>query len=294
MDPVRRQVTFVVFLVLLAGAGFLIWLASTPEPTAIARIERLTGPAFGNAAPPDGQGPLAPVLGQPGKDVVWMPTSNALVEIMLDLAGVTADDYLIDLGSGDGRLVIAAAERGATALGVEYEPDLVELSRRNAEASGVADRATFVEQDLFETDLSRATVITMFLLPDLNLKLRPRLLALEPGTRIVSNSYTLGEWPIDASGTSTGDECRNWCNAYLWIVPTDVAGTWSLPAGALVLTQEYQRVTGTLDDVPLDQAWLRGRTLTFSLGSRSWEARVEGDVMRGTGSGGEWTAERRR
>jgi precorrin-6B methylase 2 len=168
-----------------------------------------------------------PEVGQHGKDVVWVPTAQPLVEKMLDMAKVTPEDYLIDLGSGDGRTVIAAAKRGARALGIEYNPDMVELSRQNAEAEGVSGRATFVKADLFESDFSQATVITMFLLPELNLRLRPTLLSLKPGTRIVSNSFTMEEWEPDETAT-VSDGCSSWCTALLWIVPARVDGTWRL------------------------------------------------------------------
>src|ERR671914_212579 len=140
-----------------------------------------------------------PQVGQEGKDVIWVPTSQALVDKMLDMAKVTPKDYVIDLGSGDGRTVITAAKRGAKALGIEYNPDMVELSKRNAAKAGVSDKANFAKADLFESDFSKATVITMFLLPDINLKLRPKLLNLRPGTRIVSNSFTMGDWKPDES-----------------------------------------------------------------------------------------------
>ena len=132
---------------------------------------------------------LAPAAGQGGKDVHWLPTSEALVDKMLDLAKVTPDDSVMDLGSGDGRIVIAAARRGVRqAVGIEYDPDMVTLSQAIAAQQGVGDKVTFVKADLFETDLSPATVITMFLLPDINLRLRPKILDLKPGTRIVSNT----------------------------------------------------------------------------------------------------------
>lgn len=134
-----------------------------------------------------------PSIGQDGKDVIWVPTAQVLVDKMLDLAQVGRSDYLLDLGSGDGRTVISAAKRGARARGIEYNPNMVALSRQNAAKEGVADRAEFVKADLFETDLSQATVITMFLLPEVNLRLRPRILGLKPGTRIVSNSFDMGE-----------------------------------------------------------------------------------------------------
>ncbi|HET8563525.1 MAG TPA: class I SAM-dependent methyltransferase, partial [Candidatus Binatia bacterium] len=138
--------------------------------------------------------PYEPRVGQEGKDVVWVPTPQELVEKMLDMGKVTPKDYVIDLGSGDGRTVISAAKRGARALGIEYNPEMVDLSKRNAAKEGISDKANFVKADLFESDFSQATVITMFLLPDINLKLRPKILDLKPGTRIVSNTFTMGEW----------------------------------------------------------------------------------------------------
>ena len=138
--------------------------------------------------------PFEPVEYRPGKDVVWVPTPQALVDKMLDMAKVTPQDIVMDLGSGDGRTVITAAKRGARAYGIEYDPDMVELSKRNAATAGVSDRATFEKADLFETDLSKATVITLFLLPSINLQLRPKILDLKPGTRIVSNTFTMDDW----------------------------------------------------------------------------------------------------
>ena len=171
--------------------------------------------------------PFEPTVGQAGKDVVWVPTPQALVEKMLDLAKVTPQDFLMDLGSGDGRTVITAAKRGLRAQGVEYNPDMVELSKRNAAAAGVGDKANFVKADLFETDFSKAQVITMFLLPSINLRLRPTILNMKPGTRIVSNSFTMDDWQADQTTTVEGD-CTTWCTAYLWIVPAKAEGTWQL------------------------------------------------------------------
>src|SRR5918996_1177353 len=151
-----------------------------------------------------------PQVGQEGKDVIWVPTPQALVDKMLDMAKVTPKDYVIDLGSGDGRTVITAAKRGAKALGIEYNPDMVELSKRNAAKEGGTSRASFTKADLFESDFSQATVITMFLLPDINLKLRPKILNLKPGTRIVSNSFTMGEWKADETAElSSAQGCTN-------------------------------------------------------------------------------------
>src|SRR5437870_7900037 len=152
-----------------------------------------------------------PHVGQEGKDVIWVPTPQALVDKMLDMAKVTPKDYVIDLGSGDGRTVITAAKRGARAMGIEYNPDMVELSKRNAAAEGVSSRATFMKADLFETDFSEATVITMFLLPSINLQLRPKILPMKPGTRIVSNTFTMEEWEPDEKATI--EPCDRGCTA---------------------------------------------------------------------------------
>src|SRR5262244_1906615 len=173
-----------------------------------------------------------PSVGQEGKDVVWVPTPQALVDKMLDMAKVTPKDYVIDLGSGDGRTVITAAKRGAKALGIEYNPDMVELSKRNAAKEGVSDKAQFVKADLFESDFSKAQVITMFLLPSINLKLRPRILDLKPGTRIVSNTFDMDKWePDETAEISPAEGCTSYCKAHLWIVPAKIAGTWKLPDG---------------------------------------------------------------
>src|SRR6476619_4069033 len=185
-----------------------------------------------------------PSVGQEGKDVIWVPTPQSLVDKMLDMGKVTAKDYLIDLGSGDGRTVITAAKRGSKALGIEYNPEMVELSKRNAAKEGVSDKASFRKADLFETDFSQAQVITMFLLPSINMKLRPKILNLKPGTRIVSNTSDMEDWKDDETATVEG--CTNWCTAHLWIVPAKVEGTWKLANGELALKQTFQTISGTL------------------------------------------------
>jgi len=224
-----------------------------------------------------------PSVGQEGKDVVWVPTSQALLGRMLDLAQVTPRDVVMDLGSGDGRTVIEAARRGARAIGIEYEFDLVALSRRNAEKAGVAGRATFARADLFATDLSRATVITMFLLPEINLKLRPKILALKPGTRVVSNTFNMGDWAPDEVSTLSPDTgCDAWCKALLWIVPARVAGTYSLPAGELELKQEFQMLSGTLRHGGKTFALegrVRGAEVEFHAGGRDYRGRVKGGKL---------------
>jgi precorrin-6B methylase 2 len=229
--------------------------------------------------------PYKPQSGQEGKDVVWVPTPQPLVEKMLDLAKVTPQDVVMDLGSGDGRTVITAAKRGATAIGVEFNPKMVELSRQNAKEAGVSGKATFIEGDLFKADLSKATVITMFLLPQINMKLRPQILDLRPGTRIVSNSFTMEDWEADQTEQVTED-CTSWCTALLWIVPAKVEGTWSSPQGDLVLKQEFQMVSGTMGGKPISEGRLRGDQFTFNVGSTSHTATVNGSTM----NGGGWTA----
>jgi hypothetical protein len=229
--------------------------------------------------------PFEPQVGQAGKDVVWVPTPQALVDKMLDIAKTTPKDYVIDLGSGDGRTVITAAKRGARALGIEYNPDMVDLSKRNAAKENVGDRATFMKADLFESDFSQATVITMFLLPDINLKLRPKILDLKPGTRIVSNTFTMGDWKADETATVT-ENCNNWCTALLWIVPAKVGGTWKLPNGELQLTQTYQELSGTLSiggkPVPISDGKMRGEEISFTAGGAQYTGHVNGKTMEGT------------
>lgn len=238
--------------------------------------------------------PYEPTVGQEGKDVVWVPTSQALVDKMLEMAKVTPDDFLMDLGSGDGRTVITAAKRGLTAQGIEYNPDMVALSIANAKKEGVAARATFTKADLFETDFSKADVITMFLLPSINMKLRPKLLDLAPGTRIVSNSFTMEDWEADQTERITED-CTNWCTAHLWIVPAKVDGAWQMPQGRLTLKQQFQKATGTLGSTSLSDVSLRGDEIIFTAGNAKYTGRVEGNTIRGTvsgGSGGAFTATR--
>ena len=234
------------------------------------------------------QAPKTPVYephsGQEGKDVTWVPTPQVLVDKMLDMAKVTPADVVMDLGSGDGRTVITAAKRGARAFGVEYNPDMVELSKRNAEKEGVAAKATFVKADLFETDFSHASVITMFLLPDINLKLRPKILELKPGTRIVSNSFTMGEWVADERFVITPQAGCNtsWCTSLLWIVPARVAGIYKVPQGDLILKQEFQMLTGTLTSAGKTFALegkVRGEDITFRAGGKEYRGRMNGKSL---------------
>ncbi|HEX2199906.1 MAG TPA: methyltransferase domain-containing protein [Burkholderiales bacterium] len=239
-----------------------------------------------------------PYSGQPGKDVIWVPTPPELVEKMLDMARVTAKDYVIDLGSGDGRNVIAAAKRGAQALGVEYNPDMVALSQRIAAREGVADRAKFVQGDMFEADISRATVLALFLLPDNMRKLKSKFLGLRPGSRIVTNGYEIDGWEAEETGR-LGGNCTSWCTAYLYIVPAKVAGTWRLPEGDLRLEQDFRRLSGTLtahgQSVPIAHARLSGQRITFTAGMNRYEGRVKGREMSGTVKGrsaGHWKAVR--
>ncbi len=232
-----------------------------------------------------------PQYGQEGKDVVWVPTPQALVDTMLDLAQVTPDDYVIDLGSGDGRTVITAAKRGARALGIEYNPEMVALSTRNAEVEGVSDRATFINADLFETDFSEATVITMFLLTSINIKLRPKILDLKPGTRIVSNTFDMGDWSPDAQATTSDNNSEySYDTALLWIVPTKVEGTWHMADGDITFAQKYQVISGTINnggsDIPIENGILRGSEISFAAGNTHYTGIVNGNVIEGMASKG--------
>ena len=225
-----------------------------------------------------------PLSYQAGKDAVWIPTAQVVVDKMLDMAKVRPGDFVMDLGSGDGRTVITAAKRGARALGIEYNPDMVELSRRNAEKEGVAGKASFIKADIFETDFSEASVITMFLPTEINLKLRPKILALKPGTRIVSNSFTMGDWEADETATLSPDAGCNtsWCTALLWIVPARVAGTHKLPQGELALKQKFQMISGTLTTEGKTFALggkVRGEEITFTADGREYRGKMNGQQL---------------
>ena len=240
-----------------------------------------------------------PHSGQEGKDVVWVPTPQVLVEKMLDIAKVTSKDFVIDLGSGDGRTVITAAKRGARARGIEYNQNMVELSRKHAAAEGVSDRAEFIQGDLFEADLSQATVITMYLLPRINLRLRPMLLDLRPGTRIVSNSHNMGDWIPDEADIDIKDGDTFW-RVYLWIIPAKVEGTWNTSQGKLKLSQKFQMVSGTLKKGrnirTITEGRLYGDEITFSANGEKYSGRVNGKIIRGTVNSGQnstaWNAKR--
>jgi precorrin-6B methylase 2 len=279
----------------LSSGGFMHSYRRSRFITWTIGLTLLAATAFAQAQ--SGAKPFEPQVGQQGKDVVWVPTPQALVNKMLDMAKLTAQDYLMDLGSGDGRTVITAAKRGATAVGIEYNPDMVELSKKNAATENVGPKATFMKADLFETDLTKATVITMFLLPQINLKLRPTILNLKPGTRIVSNTFTMDDWMPDETATITEENCSSWCTALLWIVPAKADGTWHLGSGELTLQQQFQKVTGTLradgKSVTITDGKLNGDQISFNAGAAQYKGRVNGNSMQGTmGSGGNWTATR--
>ncbi|MEC5399529.1 methyltransferase domain-containing protein [Uliginosibacterium sp. H1] len=237
-----------------------------------------------------------PEVGQAGKDVIWVPTSQALVNRMLDMAKLTPQDILVDLGSGDGRTVITAAKRGAMARGIEFNPDLVAMSQRAAAAEGVAARARFEHADIFKSQFSDATVVTLFLLPSLNERLRPILLDMRPGTRVVANSFRMGDWEPDLT-SHVADGCTSYCEAHLWIVPAKVAGTWTLDGKPLQFTQTYQRIDGALRDgartTHLNDSRIDGANISFSIGNTQYMGVVDGNQMRGTTAGGvPWIAQR--
>jgi hypothetical protein len=247
-----------------------------------------------------------PQVGQSGKDVVWVPTPQALVERMLDMAKLTPKDIHYDLGSGDGRTVIAAAKRGVQSIGIEYNPDMVTLSQRLATKEGVSGKATFIHGDIFQTDFSKASVLTLYLLPSLNVKLRPTILKMKPGTRVASHAFNMDDWQPDQTETVEGS------TAYLWIVPAQVAGTWRWNTGGagarevqVTLKQVYQNVQGTVlvngKAAPLRDVKLDGDQIAFSVPEsasvhRDYAGRVSGNSIEGTvkTSGGEakWSATR--
>ena len=271
---------------LLAGGSLALGgLAAAPGARAASNLLAQAAPAP--------TGTYEPRRGQSGKDVIWIPTPDALVTRMLRMGGVTPSDYVIDLGSGDGKIVIAAARAGAQGLGIEYNPDMVEFARRQAQAAGVAERARFEKADIFASDFSRATVITMYLLPHLNLKLRPRLMALKPGTRIVTHAFDMGHWePDETSRAGSATAC-------LWLVPANVGGKWELrfaqdrgeAVATLELTQQFQNFRGDADfgefSTSLREPKVVGERMRFALTDadghlRRFDGAVAGDQISGT------------
>jgi precorrin-6B methylase 2 len=243
---------------------------------------------------PFAQAPFEPKPGLPGKDVVWVPSQAEVVEKMLDMAGVTANDVVMDLGSGDGRNVIAAARRGARAIGVEYNPDLVELSRRLAREAGVAEKATFVQGDMYQADISQATVLALFLTPEVLDQMQEKFLAMKPGTRIVLNTFPITDWEPDALET-VGAPCTAYCRALLMIVPANVAGTWQAGEMSLRLRQDYQMVKGTLGTQEVTGR-LRGSEIALKSATTEYTGRATADRIEGTattaGRQTRWTATR--
>jgi SAM-dependent methyltransferase len=252
---------------------------------------------------------FTPEVGQEGKDVVWVPTPGFLVERMLQMAQVGPGDLVVDLGSGDGRTVIAAAQKfQASSMGVEFNPDMVALSRRNAAKAGALDRAKFVEGDIFAVDFTKATVVTLYLLPDLNLRLRPQLLDMKPGTRLVSHQFTMGDWQPDETSNFDGR------SAYFWVVPAKVEGNWKLSYAVngsrtehiLNLTQKFQMIEGgivsgstrlglrdlSLHGDRLAFTWIDDRGVLREFSGRVRGGVMEGEMKAGGKSGQRWRAQR--
>lgn len=290
------------FLLLLAtavpAAAQMRMLQSTPQP-----VDPLAGPSLStdtmfdvppvrltllqSAGEKQGDDKFQPEVGQAGKDVIWVPTPDSLVKAMLTTADVKPGDFVVDLGSGDGRIAIAAArDFGARSMGIEYEAEMVDLARRNATRAGVPSKATFKQADIFQTDFSDATVVTMYLLPSLNEKLRPTLLKMKPGTRIVSHAFTMGDWEPDRAITT--DEA----NGYFWIVPANAAGRWAFEVGAerfaAEIGQKYQILSATRGGA-LKDGRVKGTEvqLTRSNGQQL-TGEIRGDQMQGRG----WVATR--
>lgn len=246
--------------------------------TLLISLASVAGAQTPPAAPPEA---YVPQSGQQGKDVVWVPTPQVVVDKMLEIARVTPQDYVIDLGSGDGRTVITAAKLGARSLGIEYNPDMVEYSKRQAVAAGMTERARFVKADLYETSFAEATVLTMFLLPEINLKLQPKILDLKPGTRIVSNTFAMGDWKPDAESDLHGQPgCTiSYCLVLHWVVPQKVEGTYTVAQGDLTLKQEFQMLTGTLKNGTTKlnlTGRVYGEEVVLSAGNRQFRGRLSG------------------
>ena len=251
--------------------------------------------AFAQYPAAGGDDKYQPRLGQEGKDVIWMPTGGELVTLMLKTAKVTPNDLVYDLGAGDGKIAIAAAkEFGARSIGIEFNPDMAAFAQRNAVRAGVGDRVKIINGDIFKEDFSKATVVTLYLLPDLNLKLRPILLKMKPGTRVVSHAFTMGDWEAD-------QEIEAGQRGYFWIVPANVAGDWVIDGietqnkVVLNLVQRYQRIGGSLTvggkAQPILNPSLEGDKLSFGYIDRNnnlhnVKLTVNGSQLKGEGKGG--------
>ena len=248
-----------------------------------------------------------PHVGQQGKDVVWVPTPDELVERMLAMAQTKPDDYVIDLGAGDGKIAIAAVKKfGARSLGIEYNPDMVALAQRNATAAGVLGRAQVRQGDIFATDFTQATVLTMYLLPSLNMRLRPQVLAMRPGTRVVAHAFNMEDWEPDEVSDVDGRR------TFLWIVPANVGGRWAMELAAsgvseklnLNLEQRFQKIEGSVNVGPviagLREPRLGGYNISFAYVDskavrRAFTGRVVGTQIEGSfrtdnGQEGRWSA----
>ena len=251
--------------------------------------------AFAQYPAAGGDDKYQPRLGQEGKDVIWMPTGGELVTLMLKTAKVAPNDLVYDLGAGDGKIAIAAAkEFGARSIGIEFNPDMAAFAQRNAVRAGVGDRVKIINGDIFKEDFSKATVVTLYLLPDLNLKLRPILLKMKPGTRVVSHAFTMGDWEAD-------QEIEAGQRGYFWIVPANVAGDWVIDGietqnkVVLNLVQRYQRIGGSLTVGAKTQPILNpspeGDKLSFGYIDRNnnlhnVKLTVNGSQLKGEGKGG--------
>jgi len=252
------------------------------------------------------QSDFKPHVGQQGKDVVWVPTPDEVVERMLTMAQTKPEDYVIDLGAGDGKIAIAAAKKfGARSMGVEYNPEMVAFAQKNAKAAGVTDKAQIVHGDIFATDFTQATVLTMYLLPSLNMKLRPQILALRPGTRVVTHAFNMEDWEPDESTDVDGRR------VYLWIVPANIAGRWSLELSgsssdklSLNFDQKFQRIEGVaylgsvlaglreprLSGFRISFAYVDGKGVRREFSGRVTGATMEGSFRADGGQEGRWTA----
>jgi hypothetical protein len=251
-----------------------------------------------------------PYVGQPGKDVIWVPTPDAVVERMLTMAQVGPGDIHFDLGAGNGKIAIAAAKRGATATGIEYNPEMAKFANEQAQAAGVhgvgPGKAIIRQADIFATDFSKASVITLYLLPMLNMKLRPQILSMKPGTRVVSHSFNMEDWEADEVSSIDGRR------AFFWVVPASVGGSWAFEAGAqkseVTFEQTFQKISGWIN-LPskvqggLREARLRGSAIAFSYLDagglrRDFTGTVSGRQMSGEfhdekGGSGKWSASKK-